>query len=672
MRILYTIRNKSKVLLVNHNSLLSSKTQKGFTLITLLILSTMASVIVLNSLKDNVVQERLSGNYQKQVKARLAAEKGIFDTYLTLSANLLKNPDATLDELSLGVPQSKSGSGPSELIYKVSAPTGTLDAIAVDSIGERKEGAKTLQAVFAKTGVQTPQAFPFSNAVLGCDGITTQGASNVNSYDSRDGDWNGIGTGEATVRTLKSDSTVKLIGNSVINGDVLSSNSIEFGGSAEITGNVQSNGYIKAPSQTIFGGNISSFEYVELTSGSVAGSIFANGYVDTDNVKISGNIFSGDYITAGTQPIEGNLLARGEITLKQAAVTGNIQTYAGLKIFQKSVAGSIRAKGDLYLDNNPTVTDDIRYAGTYSRNNTTNKYAVWPYKRWAAYFTANPLDDIHVVELLPGDYDVSADHESYQPCDSLGDIDPDTGKPEGILPEVAQVKAAYDAEDAIVGGSTLALNASSGTYTLTSREGTKGNLTFYPITTEFLNSTERVFMFKSIHLNGGSLEIAPDHHVTIYVDGNFTMIGNQTTELIIPTNSTLTMIVNGKVFIHSDTVLDTPSHTSNPVTAPGVNANGKPIFSIYSGYESAAPSDSDIGIDIGSKSRGFYAMIYAPYTDVKIYSEAVFKGGIIGKSVTVSGSGTMAYDAALSAVSSGTVEELNEQFKIVLKGWEYK
>ncbi len=37
--------------------------QHGFTLITVLILTSMASIVVLNSLRENIVQERMSGNF---------------------------------------------------------------------------------------------------------------------------------------------------------------------------------------------------------------------------------------------------------------------------------------------------------------------------------------------------------------------------------------------------------------------------------------------------------------------------------------------------------------------------------------------------------------------------------------------------------------------------------
>ena len=50
--------------------------QHGFTLITVLILTSMASIVVLNSLRENIVQERMSGNFQKKMNSRLLAEKG--------------------------------------------------------------------------------------------------------------------------------------------------------------------------------------------------------------------------------------------------------------------------------------------------------------------------------------------------------------------------------------------------------------------------------------------------------------------------------------------------------------------------------------------------------------------------------------------------------------------
>ncbi len=47
--------------------MLARHKQQGFTLVTILILSSLSSILVLNSLKDNVNQERLSSNFQKNL-----------------------------------------------------------------------------------------------------------------------------------------------------------------------------------------------------------------------------------------------------------------------------------------------------------------------------------------------------------------------------------------------------------------------------------------------------------------------------------------------------------------------------------------------------------------------------------------------------------------------------
>ncbi|MEI8669408.1 pilus assembly PilX N-terminal domain-containing protein [Pseudoalteromonas sp. B131b] len=41
------------------------KNTSGFTLVTVLILTSMASIVVLSTIRDSVIQERLSGNFQK-------------------------------------------------------------------------------------------------------------------------------------------------------------------------------------------------------------------------------------------------------------------------------------------------------------------------------------------------------------------------------------------------------------------------------------------------------------------------------------------------------------------------------------------------------------------------------------------------------------------------------
>ena len=73
--------------------------QHGFTLITVLILTSMASLVVLSSLRENIVQERLSGNFQKKLNSRLLAEKGVFEQAKLLQQTLNREGVLAVDDL---------------------------------------------------------------------------------------------------------------------------------------------------------------------------------------------------------------------------------------------------------------------------------------------------------------------------------------------------------------------------------------------------------------------------------------------------------------------------------------------------------------------------------------------------------------------------------------------
>ncbi|ABM04937.1 hypothetical protein Ping_3250 [Psychromonas ingrahamii 37] len=57
------------------------KKHKGFVLIPILIITTISAMLAFSQLSDNRLQERVAGNQQKEISARLAAEKGIFKAF---------------------------------------------------------------------------------------------------------------------------------------------------------------------------------------------------------------------------------------------------------------------------------------------------------------------------------------------------------------------------------------------------------------------------------------------------------------------------------------------------------------------------------------------------------------------------------------------------------------
>ena len=62
--------------------------QRGYVLVTVLILAMVASMVAFVSIRENQLQERMSGNQQKMINARLAAEKGIYETIALIKNQL--------------------------------------------------------------------------------------------------------------------------------------------------------------------------------------------------------------------------------------------------------------------------------------------------------------------------------------------------------------------------------------------------------------------------------------------------------------------------------------------------------------------------------------------------------------------------------------------------------
>ena len=86
------------------------KQQQGFTLVSVMLLTVVAGVVVFTSLKDSIVQERLSGNFQKKVNARMMSERAVFAQAEKVQQQLHANPDADIDELVAQTEQAHSGS----------------------------------------------------------------------------------------------------------------------------------------------------------------------------------------------------------------------------------------------------------------------------------------------------------------------------------------------------------------------------------------------------------------------------------------------------------------------------------------------------------------------------------------------------------------------------------
>lgn len=638
-------------------SYFKSADQKGFTLVTVLILSMMAGVIVLNSLKDNVVQERLSGNFQKKINARLISEKGVFNTYNLLNEKLNEpgNENKSLEELiNLFSNEEKKGvaRGISNMSYEV-ALNSVSNELTLTSDGTRFKGEAQLEAKFEIIAGTSASPSPFAKGITGCEGVLVQGSGVIDSYDSNLSDYDEALTASTrnksdnvTVRTLKDSGEIKLTGGADIDGDVIATNSIVFNGSANVSGDVKSNGYLELPGNSAIGGNASAFKYYKQSSGSVGGNIHANGKVTTSQTATLGNIISRDQVSVTGGSVQGYVLALSDVTLKNTTINSGVKTHANYKQTGDITKGGVRAKGNVTLAQwgSAIDSDDLRYGGQGIFTGETPEYNNAPYK-------VNPAPTIVAVpevEFIPIDDGI------------LDPNDPDdiTCDPLNIEHEVLTVDAhAADAKDLFISGSgygdVYLLSQNKAEFTTNKGSGSSASKNITAVVSSFLNKSSYILMYDNVEIKG-HLNIKSGENVTMYVKGNFKMSG--ASSLTIPNNSSLTLIIKGALDIGAGSQVYTPDK--------GLTSQGLPVFSIYSSY-------SGTGINLTGGTEEIYAAIYAPLTDIKIASAVGFKGSLLGKSVSVTGAGGVHYDEALGQANSGNNGGSATKPRLVFKGWQY-
>ncbi len=262
------------------------KAQRGFTLVAVLILSGLASILVLSSIKDNVNQERLSGNFQKKINARLMSERGIFDAMSEAKTYLNNNSAASVNDLVANIADlskvDDTGLSYGGMKYKVQLSADN-DELVLSSTGNRFEGESSLKVRLKITPGSSSSAF--DNAIVGCDGVNLSGSGQIDSYNSAEAPYDVSSPGtEGNVTTINKDGAdVKLGGYSPIYGDISATGNVNFNTSS-IIGNVHANGNVIIPDagdvERVSGYVITRSNF-EFTGGAIGGYVRAqktNGY----------------------------------------------------------------------------------------------------------------------------------------------------------------------------------------------------------------------------------------------------------------------------------------------------------------------------------------------------------------------------------------------------------
>lgn len=281
------------------------KKQQGFTLVTVMILSSIAGVVVLSSLKDNTNQERLSGNFEKGLNARLESESGIYNTINEVSLVLAANPTITADELVSNVGNnglleaSNAANGTSYSATLSQEPSGLF---SITSTGNKFESQAVIKANFAFSSVGGSS--PFQNAIVGCDGVDLTGSGAINSYDSNEGNYTDSRSGnEGDIRTINHEGAdVVLGGGNAISGDVNATGDISTNSSV-ITGDLHASGdvTIRDSGRELVSGNLFVGGDFNLGASSVTGNVNVNGNINVTNYSgaINNNSSTGGTVLYG-------------------------------------------------------------------------------------------------------------------------------------------------------------------------------------------------------------------------------------------------------------------------------------------------------------------------------------------------------------------------------------
>ncbi|WP_415232460.1 PilX N-terminal domain-containing pilus assembly protein [Psychromonas sp.] len=147
--------------------------QKGFVLVSVLIITTITTMLAFSQLSENRLQERIAGNQRKEISARLAAEKGLFYAFEYIEAESDQLNTDILAGLKALPTDNKEYSFPSDLIDL----TGTTFTLV-------SKGEVNGAFAYLKTTIEASDAIAgnFEDAVVGCESVKVWGAGSVDAF----------------------------------------------------------------------------------------------------------------------------------------------------------------------------------------------------------------------------------------------------------------------------------------------------------------------------------------------------------------------------------------------------------------------------------------------------------------------------------------------------------
>ncbi|MBA2780576.1 DUF7305 domain-containing protein [Billgrantia kenyensis] len=298
------------------------KQQRGAALVVVLSMLAMSLMLGLSGMQSSLIDERLAGNYRAASLAQMGAERAVaeawgvggsllhkddFDDALDLSVSELFEYNwqqfSNLVGVSLDVCEDEDEDDVNCRFYLLQE-TNNFYIVGMGAVDDGRAAVSELVFVEVYLG---GEAGPFSDGVVGCEGVELRGSGRVDSYSSYPDFPDGIADGpqaydpnnhnsNASVRTLDG-GDVKLQGHSPIFGNVSSDRDVIAVGSAPIEGDIRANRDVRLDGNNTFDGNAQAVGDVIVNSGKITGDAFANANITFNNWggEIQGNAqYGGD------------------------------------------------------------------------------------------------------------------------------------------------------------------------------------------------------------------------------------------------------------------------------------------------------------------------------------------------------------------------------------------
>lgn len=371
--------------------------------------------------------------------------------------------------------------------------------------------------------------------------------------------------------------------------------------------NTDGNPYYQINAMGVSGGASRSIEAVVGLEYSSA--TWEDGMVGCSGVQFDSNASTGSYSSSGAVSTGDNgdvktIESPGNIAFSSdAIINGNLEAYGTLSMDSNSViAKDALVNGNISLSSNACIGSDAYSNGSISGSSGSGSCDLSGGGATSGILgTQHPNQTNPLVEL--------------EDCDPL------------------------DVDTLISGQASIATSNDNGSYGVaTSYFESSGvpDLGTDGVSTEFY--------FTQLSMKDGTTLIRGD--VTLYIDGNFHMLGTQ--QLNFAANATLTVYMTGSFRMDSNA---------------RANVNGTPAnFMIYSNAtDSGSVSDSANSSMIMNSNTGFWGVVYAPKAYVYVDSNAKFRGAVRGKQIYSSSNFDFDYDEDLASLAMGSPSPTNYQ-----------